>query len=213
MGNMETLKTGTTTIGMKFKDGVLIAADKRATAGNLIVDKKAHKVHVVTDNLALTIAGSVSDAQRIVMLIKSELKLISLQTGRVNNVKEAAHLLGNIVYSKIRQPSMMPAIAHFLLAGKDTQGYHLFDIFPDGSITEIDDYVSSGSGSVFVYGVLETLYKKDMSLNDSKDLIIKSINSAIQRDNASGNGIDIVLIDDSGAKKIADYEISSKMSE
>jgi proteasome beta subunit len=46
MGNMETLKTGTTTIGMKFKDGVLIAADKRATAGNLIVDKKAHKVHI-----------------------------------------------------------------------------------------------------------------------------------------------------------------------
>ena len=69
------LKTGTTTVGIVCKDAVILAADTRATAGTMIVDKRAKKVHIITEDVAATIAGSVSEAQLLLKLIKAELKL------------------------------------------------------------------------------------------------------------------------------------------
>src|SRR3989344_6340757 len=140
----EQLKTGTTTVGIVCKDGIVLAADKRATAGTMIVDKRAEKVHIISDDFAVTIAGTVSDAQLIIKLIKAELKLKEAPTYKKPSAKEAANVLGGILYSNIRRMSMLPGIAHFLLAGKDTQGLHLYDLFPDGSITRIRDFISSG---------------------------------------------------------------------
>ena len=159
----EQLKTGTTTVGIKCKDGVVLAADKRATAGHMIVDKRAEKVHILSDDFAVTIAGTVSDAQLLIKLIKAELKLKEVRTNKRASAKEAANLLGGLLYSNIRRMSMLPGIAHFLLAGKDTWGVHLYDLFPDGSVTLIKDFISSGSGSAFAYGVLETQYQAEMS--------------------------------------------------
>ena len=78
----EQLKTGTTTVGIVCKDGVVIAADKRATAGNLIVDKRAEKVHLISEDVAVTIAGTVSDAQLLIKLIRAELKLKEVKTNK-----------------------------------------------------------------------------------------------------------------------------------
>ncbi|MBI4980167.1 proteasome subunit beta [Candidatus Woesearchaeota archaeon] len=183
---LKQLKTGTTTLGMVCKDGIVIAADKRATAGNMIVDKRADKVHIISDDMAVTIAGNVSDAQLIIKLIRAELKLKEVRTGKKPSVKEAANLLGGLLYSSIRQMSMFPGIAHFLLAGKDSSGVYLYDLFPDGSVTKMRDFVSSGSGSVFAYGVLETHYKPDMTVAEGIKLAVKSVNTALQRDSASG---------------------------
>src|SRR3989338_9786174 len=96
------LKTGTTTVGVKCKDGVVLAADMRATAVHMIVDKRAEKVHIITDDLALTIAGGVSDAQLLIKLIKAELKLKEIRADKRASVKEAANLLGGLLYSNIR---------------------------------------------------------------------------------------------------------------
>ncbi|HLD06385.1 MAG TPA: proteasome subunit beta [Candidatus Nanoarchaeia archaeon] len=188
------LKTGTTTIGLVCKDGILLAADKRATAGNLIVTKYVDKIYQINDDLALTMAGTVSDAQLLSKLIKAELKLKDLRTSRRSTVKEAANLLGGMVYSNIRKMSLIPGISHFVLGGRDDTGTYVYDLFADGSVTLIEDFISSGSGSVMAYGVLETLYRKDLSLEEGKELAIKAVNAAIQRDNASGGGIDIVAI-------------------
>ena len=152
----EQLKTGTTTVGIACEDGIVLAADKRATAGTMIVDKRAEKVHVINDDFAVTIAGGVSDAQLLIKLIRAELKLKEVKTNKKATAKEAANLLGGLLYSNIRRPSMIPGIAHFLLGGRDKEGTHLYDLFPDGSVTPIRDFVSSGSGSVFSLGVLET---------------------------------------------------------
>jgi proteasome beta subunit len=73
----EIMKTGTTTLGIKCKDGIVLAADKRATAGNFIANKKVDKVLEVSKNMALTTAGSVSDIQLLVKLLKAELRLKS----------------------------------------------------------------------------------------------------------------------------------------
>lgn len=205
------MKTGTTTVALYCKDGVVLGADKRATSGYLIAHKKFDKIINISDDIAVTVAGTVSDVQLLAKYIKAELKLKQIRTERRNSVKEAANLLAMLVYNNIRKLSLIPGISHFLVGGKDESGFHIYDLSPDGSIAEIDDYISSGSGSVMVYGVLETLYKKNMSVDEGVKLAVKAINAAVQRDIASGNGIDIVSITKDGIKKIFSKEIDTKI--
>ncbi|MBI2124589.1 proteasome subunit beta [Candidatus Pacearchaeota archaeon] len=210
MDNKE-LKTGTTTIGLVCKDGLVLAADKRATSGYLIAWKKFDKIIPITSSIAVTVAGTVSDVQLLVKYLKAELKLKDLRTGRETTVKEAASLLANFVYNNIRKFSLIPGISHFIVGGVDLSGFHLYDLSPDGSIVEVDDYISSGSGSVMVFGVLETLYKKGLTVDEGVKLAAKGINAAVQRDIASGNGIDIVTITKDGIKKVYSKELDLKI--
>ena len=210
MDNKE-LKTGTTTIGIVCKDGLVLAADKRATSGYLISWKKFDKIIPITSTIAVTVAGTVSDVQLLVKYLKAELKLKDLRTGRDTTVKEASSLLANFVYNNIRKFSLIPGISHFIVGGVDSSGFHLYDLSPDGSIVEVDDYISSGSGSVMVFGVLETLYKKGLTVDEGIKLAAKGINAAVQRDIASGNGIDIVTITKDGIKKVFSKEFDLKI--
>ncbi len=204
----EQLKTGTTTVGLVCKDGIVLAADKRATAGSMIVDKRADKTHIISDDMAVTIAGTVSDAQLIIKLIRAELKLKEMRTNKRTSMKEAANVLGGLLYSSIRRMSMLPGIAHFLMGGKDSHGLHLYDLFPDGSVTKIRDFISSGSGSVFAYGVLETQYRADLTTSEGVALAVKAINTALQRDSCSGNGVDVVVIREKGIERVVQKEIT-----
>ena len=203
----EQLKTGTTTVGIACEDGIVLAADKRATAGTMIVDKRAEKVHVINDDFAVTIAGGVSDAQLLIKLIRAELKLKEVKTNKKVTAKEAANLLGGLLYSNIRRPSMIPGIAHFLLGGRDKEGTHLYDLFPDGSVTPIRDFVSSGSGSVFALGVLETQYRADMTTDEAVKMAVKAINTALKRDSCSGNGIDVIVVKNNEIKRVMNKEL------
>ncbi len=201
------MKTGTTTIAMVCKDGLVLAADKRATAGNLIANKRTEKVQQIADTIVLTMAGTVSDAQLLTKLIKAELALKKIRTGRQPTVKVAANLLSTMVYSHIRRMTMIPGIAHFIVGGSDDTGHYVFDIYPDGSITQIDDFIASGSGSVMAFGVLETLYNKNLTVAEGVELAVKSLNAAIQRDSASGNGAMVVTITKRGLEKVMDQDI------
>lgn len=205
------IKKGTTTVGLVFKDGVILAADRRATAGTLIVDKKAQKVNMISDRVAVTIAGAVADAQLLIKLLRAETRLKEITTEREPTIKEIANMLGGLLYSNIRRFSVIPGVTHFLLGGSDNRGVHLYDLFPDGSVTEIDDYSSSGSGSVIAYGVLETQYHKDMPAEDAIRLAIRSINAALQRDSATGNGIDVVKVTSEGVQRVFSEAIEAKI--
>ena len=196
------MKTGTTTLAIVCKDGAILCADRRVTSGYQVAYKKFEKVVKITDKISVTVAGTVSDVQLLVSLIKAELKLKSIRTGRENNVKQAVNLLKNMVYNNIRKFSLIPGISHFIMGGVDDEGVHVYDIGADGSTTEIDEYVSSGSGSVYALGVLETLYRKDMTIEEGIKVGVKSINAALQRDIASGNGIDMITITKDGVKKV-----------
>lgn len=198
---------GTTTLGIVCKDGIVMAADMRATAGNLIVNKRTEKVFPVAKNMIVTMSGTVSDAQLLTRLLKAEISLKEIRNGREVNVKEGANLLAGMVYGNIRKMSMIPGISHFLLGGKDSDGFHLYDVFADGSLTLEESYVSSGSGSVFAYGVLEAMYDKNMSLSQGVELAIKSVNAALQRDTYSGNGINVYTITRKGIEKVHTEEL------
>ena len=203
------MKTGTTTVAMKCKDGIVLCADKRVTAGYLIANKKFTKILSVTDSMAVTVAGTVSDVQLLVKILKAEIRLRDVRTGRKTTVHEATNLLAGLVYGNIRKYSLIPGISHFVIAGADKKGLHIYDIGADGSITEVDDYVSSGSGSVMAFGVLEALYVPNLSVKEGVELGKKSINAAVQRDIASGNGIDIVAITAEGVQRVETQLVSS----
>ncbi len=205
------VKTGTTTVGLIVKDGIILATDKRATTGYLVADKNIRKIYKINDDIAVTMAGTVSDAQLLLRLTKAELNLKNIRTGQEILVREAANLIARMVYSNVRSFSAIQGIAHFIMGGKDKEGFHLFDIYADGTVTECKDYVCSGSGSVVAYGVLETLYKPNMSIDEGIKVAVKVLNATLQRDIASGNGIDVVTITDKGFKRVLEKEINTKL--
>ncbi len=206
------MKTGTTTLGIVCKEGIVLAADMRATAGNLIASKDTEKIAQLTDSIAVTMAGTASDGQILIRLTKAELKIKAIRNNVASSVREAANLMSRMVYQNIRRPSMIPGVSHFVMGGHDETGAYLFDIFPDGTISECKQYISSGSGSVMAYGVLETLYKDKMTLEEGVKLAKQCINAAIARDSASGNGAEIYTITKDGAKKVLHEEIEYKIN-
>ncbi|MFT4311912.1 MAG: proteasome subunit beta [Candidatus Woesearchaeota archaeon] len=205
----EQVKTGTTTIGIVCSDGIVIAADKRATAGNFIARSDIEKVIPINDTMVLTIAGVVSDAQKFIKYIKAETRLNELQKSRKNTPKEVANLIGNLTYGYLRYQG---AITHFLFAAKGLNGdYELYDITPDGVVWKIDTYVSSGSGSIFALSVLDDQYKKGLSIQDGLKLVKQAINAALRRDSASGNGADIYTITEQGVKHEQTVTVSTEL--
>ncbi|MBI4159252.1 proteasome subunit beta [Candidatus Woesearchaeota archaeon] len=204
--NKEVVKTGTTTLGIICKEGIVLAADKRTSAGYMIVNKRQRKIAKISDYIAITHAGLVSDAQLLTRIIRAQVRLDSLRRGKTLYVAEVANLLGNLLYSNIRRPSMVPGIVGFLLGGVDQKGFHLFDLGIDGSMTKYPDYASTGSGSITAIGVLEALYTPNMSMKESIELAKKAINAAVQRDMASGDGIDIVTVTESGVQPLMEKE-------
>ena len=181
----DTLKTGTTTVGIVCKDGIVLAADRRTTAGHQIANKKTQKVIPICDYAAITTAGLVSDAQLFTKLIKAEIKLKEIRVSRSLLLKEVANMLASLSYSNIRQFSSIPGIVGFLVGGVDNDGFWLYEIGYDGSIQAHDTFTADGSGSVFALGTLEILYKKGMTVDEASKIAVKAVNTAMQHDNTS----------------------------
>ena len=207
------VKTGTTTVGIVCSDGIVMAADKRSTAGYMVANKRQKKIVQISDNMAVTQAGLVSDAQLLSKLIKAEIKLKDIQTRRHTTVKEAANLLAGMLYQNIRKMSMVPGIVGFLLGGFDKQGSQLYELGVDGSVTKFEDFASDGSGSVFALGVLETLYREGITVDEGVKLAEKAINAALKKDIATGNGIDIISLTSEGFKHILTKTVNTGLEE
>ncbi len=195
------IKTGTTTLGIVCKDGIVVAADKRASYGtsdnqgvSYIAGKEHEKIHFVMPNIIVTTAGTASDTRRNIRLAKAELKIKELRSKKKPTIKEVANLFANLSYQGIRQPSMIPSIAHFLLAGYDETGVYLYNINPDGFLEKIEKYTASGSGLMQTNPILDSDYKKSMSLEQGIALAKKCLLASFGRDPASGEGMDIYVV-------------------
>jgi proteasome beta subunit len=152
---------GTTTLGVVCKDGVILGTDTRATMGTYVASKHAKKVYQITDNLAMTIAGGVAVAQKVVEILKVNARLYELEKNRPIPVKSAARLVSNLLFSN--REVGMPLPMQALVGGFDETGPHVFNLDPYGSLNE-EKMVSTGSGSPFAYGVLEAEFKEDSSV-------------------------------------------------
>ena len=182
-------KTGTTTVALKIKDGVVIAADNRATMGMLIANKNAKKVHQIQPYIYMTIAGGVADALYLIDLLRAETEIYNLRNESRMGVNQAAKLLQNILYNK----KGWYQVGHLVGGYTEKDGAKIYNLGGYGSMLE-EDYASVGSGSRFALGILETEWKKDLSREEGIKLAIKAVRSAIQRDIASGNGIDVAAV-------------------
>ncbi len=175
------LNTGTTTVGMVCKEGILLASESKASMGNMIVNKDVQKVFKIDDKIGITIAGMVSDSQQLINILKAEISLHKLETNEEMKISAVAHLLSQIMYSR----RMFPYYTQIIIGGIDSTGSYIFSFDPTGSCMK-ENYVSTGSGSPFVYGVLEKDFREGMTIEQGKKLIREAIKSATQRDMASG---------------------------
>ena len=179
---------GTTTVGIRAKDFVVLAADRRATAGYYIAHKHTRKIIKVTDYMAMTTAGLVADAQVLAEWLSNHAHYYTLISKKRLSVHAAAQYLATILHSS----RFFPYIVQLLLGGYDTRP-RLYNIDWYGSITG-EKYVATGSGSLVAIGVIEDGYDENMSLEQAVELARKAVLSATRRDAFSGNGIDIVVI-------------------
>jgi len=189
---------GTTTIGVVCKDGIIVASDTRVTMGTFVAHKKGKKVYKIDDHLAMTISGSVADAQRTVEILKVNAQLYKLSNKRPMPVNSAARLIANLFFSA----RLAPMIARVLVGGVDSTGPHVFSLDPFGSLTE-EKCVATGSGSPIAYGVLEDKYKEDMTINNLLSVVVRAVDSAMKRDSASGDSFDVAVIDSKGYRELS----------
>ena len=180
------LKTGTSTVGITFNGGVVVGADHRATMGHFIANKSVQKLFKIGDNLALTTAGLVGHAQSLSRTLAAEVALFQLRRGQNMTVKGAATFTANILSGR-------PHWVQLLIVGVDDDGSHVYSIdSAGGSIPDV--YCATGSGSPYMYGVLEDGFSEGMSRNDAVRLAARALNASGQRDAASGNGMDLAVI-------------------
>ncbi|MBX5327482.1 MAG: archaeal proteasome endopeptidase complex subunit beta [Candidatus Bathyarchaeia archaeon] len=197
----ELILKGTTTIGVVCKDGVILASDTRVTMGYFVAHKKGKKIYQVDEHLAMTIAGSVADAQKAVDILKANAQLYKLSYGRPIPINSAARVIANLLGS-VRYA---PLATQVLIGGIDTTGPHVYMLDPLGSVTE-EKCVSTGSGSPIAYGVLEDKYKEDVEIKEFTPIVVKAVNAAMKRDAASGGSFDVVIIDENGFRELDDDE-------
>jgi len=199
-------KTGTTILGMVCKDGVVVATEHRATMGTLIAHKKTKKLYKIDNHLALCTAGLVGDLQVLSRYLSAEVNLYRLKRDMQMPVNSAATLMSNI----LNQRKFYPYYVQLILGGWDSEGGHVYSLDAAGGAIP-DNYTAGGSGSPYVFGVLEDQYQEDMTVDEGIDLAARAINAAMGRDSASGNGAAIAVINEKEFRMISEDEINSRL--
>ncbi len=180
---------GATTVGVVFKEGVVLASEKRVSYGNMIMSRGGKKVFKLTAHIGAACAGLVSDMQILAREMEAYTKLFDLDVGRSISVRSAAKLMSNLLFSR----RMAPLITQTLVGGVDDEGPSIFVLDVLGSVIP-DKYSVVGSGTEIAIGVVEEGYKDNLSMEEAKELATKAIKSAISRDVMSGDGIDFLII-------------------
>ena len=184
---------GATTVGVIFKEGVVLASEKRVSYGYLIVSKTGKKVFRITDHIGAACAGLVSDMQVLIREVEAYGNLFNLDVGRPISVRSVAKLMSSLLFSR----RLAPLITQTIVGGVDKEGPSLYSLDPLGSVLP-DKYTVVGSGTEIAMGVVEEGYKDNMGMEEAKDLVIRAMKSAVSRDIMSGDGIDFLLITKDG---------------
>lgn len=199
-------KTGTTTLGMVCKDCVVIATEQRATMGTMIAHKATQKLYRIDNHLALATAGLVGDLQVLARYLSAEANLYRLKRDTPIPVQSAATLMANI----LNQRKFMPYYVQLVLGGWDQFGGQVYSLDAAGGSIP-DKYTSGGSGSPYVFGVLEDHYRDDLTSDEGIDLAIRAISAAISRDSASGGMISVATISKDGFRQIPEEDVKKRM--
>ena len=187
---------GATTIGLVFDGGVILAAEKRVTYGSMIMSKTGKKVFKISNSVGVACAGLVSDMQILAREIEAQAKLFTYDAKRPMPTKAAAKLTSNVLFSR----RMAPLITQTIVGGMDYDEPAIYVLDVLGSLLP-ETYAAVGSGASMATGVLEQGYKENLSLKEAKELVIKSLKSAVRRDTMSGDGVDLIIITKDGTQE------------
>jgi len=193
-------KTGTTIVGVIYKDGVVLGADTRATEGPIVCDKNCEKIHNISKFIWCCGAGTSADTENVTGLIKSQLELHRLATGTEPRVTTAMTRLKQHLFKYQGHVS-----AALVLGGVDSTGAHLYTVYPHGSTDRLP-YATMGSGSLAAMAVFESQYKDDLDEKEAVSLVNEAIQAGIFNDLGSGSNVDICVISkSSGVRMLRNY--------
>jgi len=181
--------TGTTIVGCLFADGIVLGADTRATEGDVIADKNCEKIHYISENIRCAGAGTAADTEFTTALIRSNMQLHSLSTGRPPRVVTALTQLKQMLFQHQGQIG-----AALVLGGYDTVGPHLHMILPHGSTDKLP-YVTMGSGSLAAMAFFEARWKPDLSRAEAIEIVCSAVEAGIFNDLGSGSNVDVCVIE------------------
>jgi len=187
---------GATAVGIKVKDGVVLAAERRMSYGGFIMSKAARKVFKVGDRMGMACAGLYADMQAIARALENEIRYYEISNKRKMKVRSAARLLGLILYSN----KLFPLMTETVFGGYDDEP-RIFVLDPVGSVIE-EKYSAVGTGAPLAMALLDKEYREDMSLEEAQNLAIESVKVASGRDSLSGDGIDVLVIPFGGKPSI-----------
>lgn len=197
------LKTGTTTVGLIVKDAIVLAADMRASMGHLAYDEESQKLYKITDNIAVTNAGSVGDSLTIIRFMRSHAKLYEIERETKITPKALASYLANIMNAN----RYYPFSAQFIIGGINKQP-ELYELSPFGDILPRKKFGISGSGTELAMATLDQNYKEGMSEEEGIRLAIKATNAGRKRDIFSGGrSVSVMVIDAEGVRELSEAEI------
>ena len=189
----EKILRGTTTVGLKAKDGVVLCADMRASAGYFIANNNTMKIQKIDDHAGMTMAGGVADAQNITDILRYHANIHRIQKQEPIPIKSLTRLTSLIFH----QNRGYPFIADILVGGYDNDGPALFNIDMFGSVEE-KTYVATGSGSPVAYGLLEEEFREELTVEEAKVVALRAVKAAITRNIGTGDGINVSIIDKNG---------------
>ncbi|KAI9485345.1 MAG: proteasome subunit beta type-7 [Benjaminiella poitrasii] len=191
--------TGTTIVGVIFKDGVCLGADTRATEGPIVADKNCEKIHYIAPNIYCCGAGTAADTEFTTNLISSQIELHSLSTGRKPRVITAMTLLKQMLFKYQGHVG-----AALVLGGFDVSGPQLYTVYPHGSTDKLP-YVTMGSGSLAAMSVFESKWKPDMTREEAIDVVKTAIEAGIFNDLGSGSNVDVCVITKDNTEYLRNY--------
>ncbi len=194
---------GTTTVGIVCRDGVVLAADRRASLGNMVLSDSVTKVFQIDDHLALAGAGGVGDILSLVRLLRAEAKLYRAKAGREMSVRALATLTSNVLHGN----RFMPYFGWFLIGGYDSKP-GLYSIDMAGGVTE-DKFTAAGSGMEFAFSILESGFREDMSLEEGIKLAFSAMKAATRRDVFTGGDVLLVSVTRDGYREYSKEELKA----
>jgi len=196
-------KTGTTTVGLIAGSSVVLAADMRASFGHIAYDEESKKLYKITENIAVTNAGSVGDSLAVIRFLKSQARLYEIERETRITPKAITTYLSNVLNAN----RYFPFSAQFVLGGINS-GPELYELTPYGGVLPRDKFAVSGSGTEPAMTTLDQNYRKGMSEEEGIALAIKAVNAGRKRDVFSGGkGVAVMVINSKGIKELSETEV------
>ncbi|MGC8567672.1 MAG: archaeal proteasome endopeptidase complex subunit beta [Candidatus Micrarchaeia archaeon] len=195
----EKILKGTTTVGIICSDGVVIGADSRATMGTFIASKETKKVFKIDENLGMTVAGGVGDAQELIRILKVNNEIYKMNEGRPMSPNAATSFLSIV----LQENKMFPFLVQLIVGGLNIENKPmLYSIDPEGGYTEETKFTATGSGTELAIGYLEDIYKENISTKEALKVAAKAISIAASRDSAVGDALTLAAITKNGYSEL-----------